>query len=131
MNNLIKFTAEASVYKTCQSYCGYSGTGDLSNFAVTPATNCTSSSTPAGCTDDCTTSCFFWRCWVSSCRRTCCKQVSPDQILCGQETFDGPCPAVQPPPPPPKPCPNGQRCCGSVSDGTCIGQCWPNNQPCP
>jgi hypothetical protein len=42
-------------------------------------------------------------------------------------TFDFPTPG-----PGPRQCPVGQRCCGSVSpDGTCDGQCWPANRPCP
>jgi hypothetical protein len=46
-------------------------------------------------------------------------------------------PAPPPPPapptqPPPKRCTTTQKCCGSVNpDGTCNGQCWPRNNPCP
>jgi hypothetical protein len=36
-----------------------------------------------------------------------------------------------PSPPPPPPCPVGQRCCGAVIDNECVGQCWPEDNPCP
>ncbi len=36
-----------------------------------------------------------------------------------------------PPPPPPPPCPIGQKCCGAIIDNTCVGQCWPEDNPCP
>jgi len=35
------------------------------------------------------------------------------------------------PTPPPGPCPSGQKCCGSIIEGECIGQCWPEENPCP
>jgi hypothetical protein len=31
----------------------------------------------------------------------------------------------------PMACPVGQRCCGSIRQGECIGRCWPSDQPCP
>jgi hypothetical protein len=34
-------------------------------------------------------------------------------------------------PPPPGPCPSGRKCCGSVVNGRCVGQCVPNNARCP
>jgi len=41
-------------------------------------------------------------------------------------------PPPPPPPPPPEPCTATQQCCGFVNlDGTCNGQCWPSNNPCP
>ena len=37
-----------------------------------------------------------------------------------------------PPPPPPPRCSSTEKCCGSSNpDGTCDGQCWPKNKPCP
>jgi hypothetical protein len=133
--NMPEFTAEASVYKTPRFYRGYSRTGDMDGSVFAPATNCTSSSTPSGCTDDCTIRCFLWWCWTSSCTRTCCRQVSPDQILCGVQDFDGPCPAAPPPPPPPPPppgcCPPGKRCCGSCETGRCDDVCIGPGQQCP
>jgi|SRR5882724_4968618 len=38
---------------------------------------------------------------------------------------------VGPPLPPPGPCPSGQKCCGSVRAGKCIGECAPEMAPCP
>jgi len=32
---------------------------------------------------------------------------------------------------PPGPCPRGRRCCGTVRNGQCIGQCVPINAQCP
>lgn len=137
--NLPGFSAEASVYKTSRLYRGYAGTGNLEARVYAPATrldwtvsDCTGNSTPPGCTDVCTISCFLWWCWISDCSRKCCYQVSPDQIQCEIENFDGPCPAAPPPPPPPPGCcPPGRRCCGSCASGTCDDICVSPGQQCP
>lgn len=34
-------------------------------------------------------------------------------------------------PPPPRACPLGEKCCGVVSNGVCLGECWPIANPCP
>src|SRR5262245_20220628 len=40
--------------------------------------------------------------------------------------------AATPTPKPPVHCNSNQRCCGARNpDGSCDGQCWPRNRPCP
>jgi hypothetical protein len=51
-----------------------------------------------------------------------------EQELGSLTTFNFP----SPPPPPPQSCSGSEKCCGVVNpDGTCDGQCWPQNNPCP
>jgi hypothetical protein len=49
---------------------------------------------------------------------------NPPGWTCGQ-----PRPIYVPPPPPA--CPSGQRCCGAIVGGECLGDCWPIGNPCP
>lgn len=51
-----------------------------------------------------------------------------EQELGSLTTYNFPSPT----PPPPKKCSSTQKCCGFVKpDGTCLGNCWPKDNPCP
>jgi len=88
----------------------------LDRPVIVPAQACQGGPTrPPGCSDSCTYS-------ISGCDRTCCVQVSPDQILCGVSHYNGPCPPA--PPLPPSDCTTtgcrqGLVCCDCLASPIC------------